>query len=98
MRVALLQIGASTFMLLVLAMWPRAGQPILLVLPPGAPAGAAFAAEGWRVQRIAEAGPFRLVVATPDSAAGDAAVLRRASGAVLALAARALVACAPGTR
>ncbi len=98
MRLALLQIGASTIALLLVALWPRAGQPVLLALPPGAPVGPAFAVEGWRIQRVLEAGPVPLLVATPDTSAADPAALRRAAGAVLALAALALVACAPDTR
>jgi hypothetical protein len=98
MRLAVIQICASTIALLLVALWPRTGQPVLLALAPGAAAGAAFAAEGWRIQRIIEVGPMPFLVATPDTPDADPAILRRTAGAVMAIAAHALVACAPDSR
>jgi hypothetical protein len=95
MRHAVLQLLGSAAVLLLLAAWPRAGQPVLLVLPPGAAAGAAFATEGWRIRRLAAAGPFALLLAAPETAAAEPGALRRAAGAMLAIAARGGADCAP---
>lgn len=74
----------STLALGAAALWPRAGQAVLLALPPGAPVGAAFAAEDWRVRRVSSIGPFTLILAMPETSAADPARLRRIAGASLA--------------
>ncbi len=95
MRYALLHLLGSAAVLLLVVTWPRAGHPVLLVLPPGAAVGPAFAAEGWRILRMVQAGPVAMLVAAPESPAAQPGVLRRAAGAVLAVAARASGDCAP---
>lgn len=97
MRYAFLYLLGSAAALLLAAAWPRAGHPVLVVLPPGAAVGPAFAAEGWRIQRMVQAGPVAMLVAAPESSAAQPGVLRRAAGAVLAVAARASGDCAPAT-
>ncbi len=74
----------STLALTAGALVPRAGQAVLLALPPGAPAEAAFAAPDWRVRAITQHGPFTLILAMPESAEADPARLRRVSGASFA--------------
>lgn len=66
------------------ALWPRAGQAVLLALPPGASAGAAFAASEWRVRSISSLGPVTLILAMPETPDADPARLRRMAGASLA--------------
>jgi hypothetical protein len=95
MRIVLLQIVASVAALLVLALWPRAGQPVLLGLPPGAAVGPAFEVEDWRILRVIEAGPVVLLLAAPQSDTARVAALRGAVGAVFAIAASAAGDCAP---
>jgi hypothetical protein len=97
MRYAFLYLLGSAAALLLAAAWPRAGHPVLVVLPPGAAVGPAFMAEGWRIQRMVQAGPVAMLVAAPESPAAQPGVLRRAAGAVLAVSARASVDCAPAT-
>jgi hypothetical protein len=74
----------STLALAAGALWPRTGQAVLLALPPGAPAEAAFAAPEWRIRSLSQLGPFTLILAMPETPAADPAQLRRAAGAVLA--------------
>ncbi|WPB87287.1 hypothetical protein [Sediminicoccus rosea] len=74
----------STLALTAGALWPRAGQAVLLALPPGAPAEAAFAAADWRIRAISQRGPFTLILAMPESPDADPARLRRVSGAAFA--------------
>lgn len=74
----------STLALTAGALWPRAGQAVLLALPPGAPAEAAFAAPDWRVRAISRRGPFTLILAMPEAPGADPLQLRRISGAAFA--------------
>jgi hypothetical protein len=74
----------STLALTAGAVWPRAGQAVLLALPPGAPAEAAFAAADWRIRSISPFGPITLVLAIPETPEADPARLRRIAGASLA--------------
>lgn len=74
----------STLALAAGALWPRPGQAVLLALPPGAPAEAAFAAPDWRIRSLSHFGPFTLLLAMPETSASDPAQLRRAAGAALA--------------
>ncbi|CAH0294336.1 hypothetical protein [Roseomonas sp. CECT 9278] len=97
MRHALLFLFGSAAALVLAAAWPRAGHPVLVVLPPGASPGAAFAVEGWRIQRIVQAGPAMMLLAAPETAAAHPAALRRASGGVLAITARITGDCAPAS-
>jgi hypothetical protein len=98
MRTAIGLLAASAMVLSLAGLWPRAGHPILLALPPGAAPAAAFGAEGWRVQHLMEAGPFPLILAMPEDRAADPARLAAAAGALLVLAARPLAGCAPVTQ
>lgn len=95
MRLTFLQIAGSAVLLLLAGLWPRAGHPVLLVLAPGEIPAAAFATEGWRIQSVRGAGPLPLLLAAPDSALADLAVLRHAAGAVLAVGTRAMAGCSP---
>lgn len=53
---------------------------MLLVLPPGAPAGAAFTEPEWRVGGVAALGPLRLIHAMLDTPGADASGRRRRAG------------------
>jgi len=75
----------STLALGAGALWPRAGQGVLLALPLGAPPEAAFAAADWRIRRVSQFGPLTLILALPDNSASDPAQLRRVAGAVFSL-------------
>lgn len=94
MRHAALLVAGSAGLLLLAALWPRAGHPVLLVLPAGQGA-AAFAAEGWRIRDESSLGTLRLLHAMPDSAASDPWLLRAVAGAAAVLAARPGTGCAP---
>jgi hypothetical protein len=98
MAPALSLLACTTIALAGAALWPRAGQPVLLALPPGVSGAAAFAAPGWRVQRLAAAGPFTLVFAAPDDPGADPARLRRDAGALVSLAATRRADCSPGRK
>lgn len=98
MRTALGLLCASALLPALAGLWPRAGHPVLLAFPSGAEAGAAFGVEGWRVQALSEAGPFRLVFAVPEDGAASPAGLAAAAGALLVLAARPMAGCAPVPR
>lgn len=98
MRTALGLLCASALALPLAGLWPRAGHPVLLAFPPGAEAGAAFGVEGWRVQALSDAGPFRLVFAVPEDGAADPTRLAATAGALLVLAARPMAGCAPVPR
>jgi hypothetical protein len=95
MRHAMLLLIGSAAALALVSAWPRAGHPVLVILPPGAAVGPAFVAEGWRILRVTQAGPVAVLVAAPDTASAQPGVLRRAAGAVLAIAARPTGDCAP---
>jgi hypothetical protein len=74
----------STLALAAGSLWPRAGQAVVLALPPGAPAEAVFAAADWRVRAISRRGPFTLILAMPETPGADPGRLRRMAGASLA--------------
>lgn len=93
MRAALPLLVLTAAALLGAALWPRAGQAVALVFPPGLSPAPAFAAAEWRVLRTARAGPFALVVLAPETAAADPALLRRATGAPLAILAARVPGC-----
>ncbi|MCS6933098.1 MAG: hypothetical protein NZM27_12920 [Acetobacteraceae bacterium] len=93
MPAVLLQSLAGALLLVVAALWPRAGEPVLLALPPGVPAAAAFGLEGWRVLRVTEAGAVALVALAPEGGASSPGALLAASGAMLALRAGAAGGC-----
>lgn len=83
----------TTAALLGAALWPRAGHPVMLALAPGVSAAGAFLAPEWRVQALQSAGPFTLVLATPDAPTADPALLRRAAGALFSISAAPGAAC-----
>lgn len=97
MRQALVLCAASTALLLLAVLWPQPGRPVLLVLPAGGMPAAAFMVEGWRIRAVTAAGPLDLVHAMPESPSSDPSRLRAATGAVLAMAARAGAGCSPST-
>ncbi|MBP0465765.1 hypothetical protein J5Y09_17690 [Roseomonas sp. PWR1] len=97
MRIAIGLLAASALALPVAGLWPRAGHPVLLAMPAGMAAGA-FGVEGWRIQRIIEAGPFPILLAMPENGASDPSRLAAAAGALLVLAARPMSGCAPAPR
>lgn len=88
-------LAATTLALGAAAMMPRAGHPVLLVLPPGASTAAAFTTPGWRVLSLSSAGPLGLIAAVPDGPQEDPALLSRATGALLTLATTPGAACRP---
>jgi hypothetical protein len=84
-------------MLLLAALWPRAGAPVMLVLPPGAQASAAFSLPGWRVQSLGRRGPFAIVHASPETPAQSPLALMRMTGAWLVTTTLPRAGCTPTT-
>lgn len=97
MRTPLILLCASVLALPLAGLWPRAGHPVLLAMPPGT-AAAAFGLEGWRIQRMTQAGPFPIIFAMPEHDAAEPARLAAAAGALFVIAARPLAGCAPVSR
>lgn len=97
MTSALGLLAATTLALAGAAMWPRAGHPVLLVVELGAEA-APLGVEGWRLQRLATAGPFGLLVLAPEGQDVDPLHLARAAGAWAVLAAVPASTCAISQR
>jgi hypothetical protein len=91
MRHVLLQIAASTGLLLLVGLWPREGHPVLPALPPGGDVGQAFGGEGWRIQPARQ--DRAVPPANPDAPGADRPA--RASGALFAVAAPPVAGCAP---
>ena len=85
MPALLLQSLAGALLLLAAALWPRAGEPVLLAIPPGVPPAVALGVEGWRVLRLSEAGPFALLTLSPEPGAAPLSTLLAASRALFAL-------------
>jgi len=94
----MLLIAGSTGLLLLGVLWPQAGHPVLLALPAGADASAAFSVAGWRIAAMTVAGPLALLRAVPDSAAADPAQLRAATGGWITIAARSGAGCSPNAK
>lgn len=97
MRQAVLLVAGSAGLLFMAALWPRSGHPVWLALPAGRDPGPAFTAEGWRIQRMAEGGGMRLLLAAPDIPGADPWLLRAATGAAAVFAARPGAGCAPSS-
>lgn len=94
-RTVLLQMAAGSLGLLLAALWPRPDRPVLLAFASVTAASGAFAAPGWRVQRLEQLGPFAFTLLTPEAAGANPAALRAATGAFLALAGWPGAGCAP---
>jgi len=86
MRSAFPLLAATTAAFLAAGLWPRPGQPALLVMPAAAAAGA-FGDDAWRPRRIEQLGPFVLVTAFPATPEAEPSNLARVSGALLVIAA-----------
>ncbi|WP_372622572.1 hypothetical protein [Falsiroseomonas sp.] len=82
-------LAGATLALGALQAWPREGQPLLLLFPPGRTEDAALlgvlAVPGWDPVALRRLGPFAAAIAAPAALDASGAALRRASGAWLAL-------------
>jgi hypothetical protein len=82
-------LAGATLALGTLQAWPREGQPLLLLFPPGGTQNAALlgvlAVPGWDPVTLRRLGPFAAVIAARADPEASGAALRRMSGAWLSL-------------